>query len=95
MGGHGSICLGSHPHQEGLRAKDCQGHVANTRLCAGLLFPQMPFLPSSPVTHHSQPSGQKGSGGSTMPWERVHTLFPTSPQSSTYRVGKERWDSWG
>lgn len=39
VGGHGSICLGSRPHEEGLRAKGCQSHVGTNRLCAGLLFP--------------------------------------------------------
>lgn len=91
---HGSICLGSHPHQEGLRAKGCQGHVANNQRCAGLLFPQMPSLPSSMVTRRSRPSGQKGSAGSTVPWGWAHTLSPTSRRSSTYRVRKERWGSW-
>lgn len=28
-GSHGSIYLESHPHQEGLRAKGCQGHMVN------------------------------------------------------------------
>lgn len=63
-------------------------------MCAGLLFPQMPSLPSSPVTHQSQPSGQRGSEGSTRPWGQVHASFPISHQSSTYQVRKERWSSW-
>lgn len=91
---HGSICLGSHPHQEGLRAEGCQGHIAKKQLCAGLLFPQTPSLPLSLVMRRSRPSGQKGSGGSTLLWGWVHILSPTSHQSSTYRVRKERWGSW-
>lgn len=90
VGSHGSIRLGSCPHHKGLRANVCQSCVATNLLCAGLLFPQMPSLPSSLVIRHSQPSGQKGSGGSTVPWGWVHTLSPTSHQSSTYQVRKER-----
>lgn len=39
VGGHVSICLGSHPHQEGLRARGHRGHTANTWLPTVLLFP--------------------------------------------------------
>lgn len=74
-------------------AKGCQGHIANNKMCAGLLFPQMPSHPSSLVMQLSQPSGQKGSGGSTMPQGWVHALSPTSHQSSTYQVRKEIWGS--
>lgn len=87
-------------------ATSAQGHLITTRYIdqemprtlgehTGLLFPQIPSLPSSPAAHCSQHSGQNKSPGSTELRGREYALSLTSHQSSTYRVGMERGDRMG
>ena len=82
-------------------ATSAQGHLISARYIdqgmprshgehTGLLFPQMPSLPSSPAAHCSQHSGQNKSPGSTVLQGRGYALSLTSHQSSTYQVGMER-----